>query len=122
MGWQYKSSFDGPASHLANGPSCSQDNQHPAGQNCVYEEKLLTDAVKKVIMEHNVSEPLFLLWSMHLVHMPLEVPQEYEDKFSFIDNKFRRLNHAMGNYMDEKIGEVVGLLKEQGLWDNALMV
>ena len=26
-----------------------------------------------MLNEHNTSEPLFLFWSMHLVHMPLQV-------------------------------------------------
>jgi len=120
--WQYNATFDGPATHLANGPSCSQETQDPANETCIFEEKVLTDAVKKVINEHDLSEPLFLLWSMHLVHMPLQVPQKYLDKFSFIKNSYRQLNHAMSNYMDEQLGEVIALLKQREIWDNALVV
>eukprot|EP00929_Paragymnodinium_shiwhaense_P002626 TRINITY_DN102929_c0_g1_i1.p1 TRINITY_DN102929_c0_g1~~TRINITY_DN102929_c0_g1_i1.p1 ORF type:complete len:576 (-),score=62.06 TRINITY_DN102929_c0_g1_i1:124-1851(-) len=120
--WQYNETFDGPATWLANGPHCSQTNQEPEGEQCVFEEELFTAAVKRVIAKHNTSEPLFLLWSLHLVHMPLQVPKKYEDRFSFIDNSYRRLNHAMGNYMDEKVGEVVDLLRERRIWNDALVV
>ena len=84
--------------------------------------KVLTGEVIRVINTHNVSEPLFLFWSMHLVHMPLQVPKAYTDKFSFIKDSYRRLNHAMGNYMDDEIGSVVNTIKARGMWDNSLVV
>jgi len=120
--WLYNATFDGPARHLANGPSCSQSNQNPSNETCVYEEETFTKAVKHIINSHDMSEPLFLLWAMHLVHMPLQVPQAYMDKFSFIDNSYRRLNHAMGNYMDNQVGEVIALMKTRGMWENSLVV
>ena len=74
--WEYNATFDGPAHWLANGADCSQKNQAPAGQRCVYEEALLTDRLIEIIDRHNVAEaPLFLFWSMHLVHMPLQAPR-----------------------------------------------
>lgn len=111
------------------------------------------------------SPRLFLFWSLHLVHMPLQVPTAYEQKllgfnwhfkiyeekigvealgesilfgivwwrgcfwvykqsftvlcmrFSFIKEKHRRLMHAMVNYMDEEIGEMIDLLKVTGKLD-----
>ena len=69
--WVYNATFDGPATHLANGPSCSQDNQAPPGERCVFEEHVLRDEVVRLIETHNASTPLFLLYSMHLVHVPL---------------------------------------------------
>ena len=69
--------------------------QAPANQKCVYEELLLTHQVLKVLREHPPTEPLFLFWAMHLVHMPLQVPQAYLDKFAFVDDKYRRSMDAM---------------------------
>lgn len=120
--WRYDSQHDGPAWDLANGEQCSQNNQNPEGETCVYEEKVLTDRVKEIIRDHNASEPLFLFWSMHLVHYPLQVPDKYLQRFSFIQNTQRRHLHAMVNYMDEELGEVIALLKERGIWDNAVVV
>ncbi|CAK0827737.1 unnamed protein product [Prorocentrum cordatum] len=120
--WRYDSDYDGPASDMANGPHCSQGNQAPSNETCVYEERVLTDRVKDVIHSHSASEPLFLFWSMHLVHYPLQVPREYLQKFAFIENSNRRHLHAMVNYMDDVVGEVVALLKTRGLWANALVV
>lgn len=120
--WIFNASYDGPAYHLQNGPSCSQENQNPVNETCVFEEALFAEAAKSVIRNHNVAEPLFLFWALHLVHMPLQIPEAYEKKFSFIKEKHRRLMHAMVNFMDDEIGEVVDLLKERGMWNNSLVV
>lgn len=120
--WRYDSTHDGPAFELANGPHCHQKNQRPSNETCVYEEKVLTDRVKEIINTHDISEPLFLFWSMHLVHYPLQVPDSYLEKFAFIHNTNRRHLHAMVNYMDNEVGEVFTLLKERKIWDNAIVV
>lgn len=120
--WRFDADHDGPAVDLQNGPHCSQTNQEPKEEKCIYEEKVLTDRVKSIIQQHNASEPLFLFWSLHLVHMPLQVPHAYEQKFSFIRDKYRRLNHAMANYMDDEVGEVIALLKDRGIWNDTLVV
>lgn len=59
---------------------------------------------------------------MHLVHMPLQVPQAQLEKFSNINNRFRKEMHAMVNLMDQYIGEVVKSLKDTGLYENSLIV
>ncbi len=87
-----------------------------------YEEALFKDRVLDVIAKHDPSTPLFLYYAPHIVHDPLEVPQDYVDKFSFIDDLDRQHYHAMVNYLDDVIGEVVTALKDKGLWDNLLLV
>ena len=66
--------------------------------------------------------PLFLVWAMHLVHMPLQVPQAYLDRFAFVDDKHRRSMHAMVSYLDEGVGNVTATLKSEGMWNNTLVV
>jgi arylsulfatase I/J len=92
--------------------------------------------------------PLFLVWAMHLVHMPLQVPAAYLDAFrsvacvrenrvthllfallarpgtctSFIDDKERREMHAMTNFVDGMVGTVVDELKALKLWEETLVV
>ncbi|CAJ1417747.1 unnamed protein product, partial [Effrenium voratum] len=120
--WRFNATFDGPALDLQNGPACSQKNQAPNGQRCVFEESELLAAAKAVVRAHDVAEPLFLFWSMHLVHMPLQVPKAYEDRFAFIKDRHRRMMRAMVSFMDEEIGEMVKLLKERGMWEDTLVV
>lgn len=120
--WRQNATDSGPAFDLANGPHCSQSNQHPAGERCVYEEALFTERVKEVIHDHDTDDPLFLFWSMHLVHMPLQVPEAYLAKFAHVDDSYRRSMHAMSNYLDDELGEVIEALKQKGMWEDTLVV
>ena len=130
--WLYDADagLDGPARALQNGESCSQSNQAPGGgggnaSKCEFEEALFTRSVQAVLEDHaanHSSEALFLVWSMHLVHMPLQVPQDYLDRFAYVDDPHRRLMHAMVAYLDDAVGKVVGTLKSTGLWEDTLVV
>jgi arylsulfatase I/J len=75
--WMHNSTYSGPAHWLENDEGCNQQHQNPVknGSNatCVFEEEVLTARVKQIIAEHDGADPLFLFWSMHLVHMPLQV-------------------------------------------------
>ena len=46
----------------------------------------------------------------------------YLKQFSFIDNELRQVYHAMVKYLDDVVGELVGALKNKGLWDNLLFI
>jgi arylsulfatase I/J len=59
---------------------------------------------------------------MHLVHMPLQVPDAWLANFSHIDDNYRRLMHAMAAYLDNDVGLVVAELKDRGYWDNTLVI
>ena len=123
--WRYNATFDGPALEHANGPACSQTNQAPAGEKCVYEESLLTDNVIEVVKNHdltNVTRPLFLFWSMHLVHMPLQVPEEYLAKYKNIEDSHRRFMTAMVHYLDDDVQRVVDALHDRDMYKETLLI
>ena len=123
--WIHNATFDGPAAHLANGEQCKDNNQSPSNETCVYEEDLLLDSVKDVIRGHgndNQDNPFFLFYSSHLTHMPLQVPEEYYEKFEGVDNDYRRRMRAMSNFFDYEVGEIVKELKESGIYDDTLIV
>jgi arylsulfatase I/J len=128
--WLKNETHDGPATWLANDPACSQSKQEVDGARCVYEEEILLDAVLQHIDDHAArldaapaeTNPMFLFYSTHLTHMPLQVPQSYLDKFAAIDDKYRRSMRAMSYYLDLEIGAVVARLKETGIWDNTVLV
>ena len=87
-----------------------------------YEEALFKEHLFDVVSKHDPSTPLFLYYTPHIVHAPLEVPQNYENMFSFIDDHDRRIYHAMVKYLDDLVGELIELLKSKGIWDNLLFV
>ena len=89
-----------------------------------YEDALFKECLLQVVTNHDTSTPLFLYYAPHIVHRPLEVPDNYLHKFDFIsdDKHLRKRYHAMVNYLDDILGELVSLFKQRGLWDNLLFV
>ncbi len=87
-----------------------------------YEEGLFKQHLLDVVSNHDASTPLFLYYAPHIVHTPLQVPDSYLQKFSFIDNHDRQYYHAMVNYLDDVVGDLVSALKSKGMWDNLLFV
>ena len=85
-----------------------------------YEEGLFKQRLLDVINNHDTSTPLFLYYAPHIVHTPLQVPDSYVSKFSFIDDKDRQIYHAMVNYLDDVVGELVDAMKKKGMWNNTL--
>jgi len=120
------------------------DTDKPAyGKNgSAYEEDLFLQRVVDVVTSHSPDDPLFLFWAPHLVHCPLQVPENYYNNFTWItDDEMecheqtpyvfpggptnwtcRATYHAMVKYLDDEIGKVVKLFKDKGLWDNTLMI
>merc|ERR1712080_518629 len=92
-----------------------------------YEDALFEQQVLNVVNSHNTSEPFFLFWAPHIVHTPLQVPQEYYNKFRFIEptdkpSNNRQIYHAMVAFADAAVGNVTAAFKTKGMWDNLLMV
>ena len=99
------------------------NNQPAWGLNGTdYEEAMFTERVLQVIKDHDPTKPLFLYYTPHIVHTPLEVPDKYVKMYSFIDDHDRQYYHAMTKYLDDFIGELVSALKDKGIWDNLLWV
>ncbi len=117
-----------PAKAKLNSPTCTQDHQKPTTAEelddwvCVYEDTIFEERVKTTIRNHNPEKPLFMFWATHIVHGPLQVPDEQFAKFSFIDNVGRQKYHSMVNFIDGAIGRVVDKLKDKGMYDNTLVV
>ena len=87
-----------------------------------YEEHLFAMHLMNVVNNHDPSTPLFLYYAPHIVHTPLQVPDSYLNKFSFIDDHDRQYYHAMVNYLDDVVGNLTAALKKRGMWDNLLFV
>lgn len=110
----------------------------------MYEDALFTARVLSIIASHDPATPLFLSWTPHVAHVPLEVPQAYLDRFAHINVSSRRSYMAMVNYIDDQVcqrpsggrraashpplvgsvqvGAVVAALKARGMWESTLWV
>ena len=87
-----------------------------------FEKDLFKQRLLDVSNNHDTSTPLFLYYAPHIVHTPFQVPDSYLNEFSFIDDKDSKIYHAMVNYLDDVVGELVDALKKKGMWDNTLLL
>eukprot|EP00036_Acanthoecidae_sp_10tr_P003623 CAMPEP_0182938072 /NCGR_PEP_ID=MMETSP0105_2-20130417/43199_1 /TAXON_ID=81532 ORGANISM="Acanthoeca-like sp., Strain 10tr" /NCGR_SAMPLE_ID=MMETSP0105_2 /ASSEMBLY_ACC=CAM_ASM_000205 /LENGTH=553 /DNA_ID=CAMNT_0025077337 /DNA_START=14 /DNA_END=1675 /DNA_ORIENTATION=+ len=112
-----------PAHAFKNGPHCTVGNQNPNNETCVYEDALFEERATKVLDEHkNKDIPFFLFWATHIVHGPLQVPDDQLAKFSFINDTSRAHYRSMVNWIDGSIGRVVQKTKDLGFYDNLLII
>ncbi len=98
-------------------------------------EKLMT------FVSTNKDRPFFLYWASPIPHLPLQAPGKwvdyYVDKFgdeepyvyregqrgSYYPNRYPHATYAaMVSYLDENIGKLVNYLKQEGLYDNTIIM
>ena len=75
-------------------------------------------------IDRNRRSPFFLYLAYNAVHAPAEAPEEdikaYRKKFPGLTKK-RAILMAMLKHLDDGVGDVVGKLKEEELFDNTLL-
>ncbi|KAG7374800.1 twin-arginine translocation pathway signal protein [Nitzschia inconspicua] len=121
-------------------------------QGSDYEEFIFQRRMLQIIDQHAAAadeksldmQPLFLFYAPHVAHCPLQVPQEYLDRFDFMSDdetmcnaqtstvigpddtapkySCRKQYHAMVKVLDDIIGTLVDRLKDRGMWDNTLLI
>mmetsp|Transcript_29351 Transcript_29351/g.32609 ORF Transcript_29351/g.32609 Transcript_29351/m.32609 type:complete len:530 (+) Transcript_29351:15-1604(+) len=93
-------------------------------KNGTYMGFTFNDAAVDAIENHDVNKPMFLFVSFPHPHSPLQVPQEYVDRYAdnLPVNINRQLYQAMVTFMDESIGNITQALKDKGMYDDTLIV
>ena len=74
------------------------------------------NAVPSPVNEH----PLFMFIAWQNNHPPLQVPQEYIDRYPA--GPLRTTINGMSLFLDESTKNVTDLLKARGMWENTLLV
>ena len=87
-----------------------------------YTTDLLAAESIRFIKERDKERPFFLDLSLNAPHTPLEAQEEYLAKYANIEDRDRRTFMAMVEAMDAAIGKVVGVLKDEGIADNTLIL
>ena len=86
-----------------------------------YTTELIADEAVKILKEHDLKKPLFLLVSFNAPHSPQQVPNQYLLRNKHITNKRRQTYAGMVSCMDDMIGRIVDTLGELGLRENTLI-
>lgn len=122
-------------------------NGQPAyglNSSSTYIETLFAARLAHIIDSHDPSTgPLYLQYNSHVLRWPLQVPQEWYDKFDFVEDdeaacgddipyvwpgantsvlSCRRQFQAMLAIVDEVVGNVTAMLQAKGWWNNTLML
>ena len=95
------------------------------GRQPVDEEAYLTEAFTReaiAFIEANKDQPFFLYLPYTAIHGPLQVTQDYYDRFAHVDDEAKRIYQAMTAALDDGIGEVLDALAENGLEENTIVV
>jgi arylsulfatase A-like enzyme len=87
-----------------------------------YATELVGREAVRVIREHDVARPLFLLVSFNAPHRPLQVPEADLERFASIRAEKRRIYAAMVASMDDQIERIVASLEARGIRRNTLIV
>ncbi len=101
-----------------------------------YAPALMQKEAVRFIEDHK-DRPFFLYYASPLPHLPLQVPQEYTEKYvalfgdegpyvggnGYFPNRYPKATYAgMISYLDDQVGEIVQKLKDLGLYENTLIV
>lgn len=102
---------------------------HPMYRNKerINDEGYLTDRLSEeavAFIDRNKDQPFFLYLAYNAVHAPPEAPEatiaEYRKRFPGISQE-RVILMAMLKHLDDGVGQVVGKLKKEDLFDNTLL-
>jgi arylsulfatase B len=95
------------------------------GTQVVEEVDYLTDAFTReavAFIESHKRRPFFLYVPYTAVHQPLQVTQQYYDRFPHIEDESRRIYAAMASSMDDGVGAILDALEANGLEEKTLVV
>jgi arylsulfatase len=116
------------------------DINDPVSYDLFYQEdyapaKMQEEALQ--FIESNKDNPFFLYYATPIPHLPLQVPREYVDRYvsefgdeepyiggrGYFPHQYPDAAYAgMITYLDDQVGELIGKLKELGLYDNTLII
>ena len=91
----------------------------------VRESRYLTDAFSEeaaAFVAKDSIEPFFLYLSYNAPHAPLEATKAYLDRVTWTENRQERIYDAMVLAIDDGVGQLVQELKDQGIYDNTIVM
>ncbi|MEN8186418.1 MAG: arylsulfatase [Bacteroidota bacterium] len=104
-------------------------------QNEYAPEKIHRKALS--FIKQNKDTPFFMYYASPLPHLPLQVPDKYVEKYrkafgeeepylgekGYFPNRYPKAAYAaMISYLDNQLGELIATLKEEGIYENTVIL
>ncbi|MCP5110688.1 MAG: sulfatase-like hydrolase/transferase, partial [bacterium] len=87
-----------------------------------YTTDLITAEAVRLLRERDKNKPVLLYITYNAVHIPLQAPESYIDKYANIADEERRVLAAMTDAMDAGIGKVLTTLDDEGMTPDTLVL
>ena len=101
-----------------------------------YAPDLMFERIEEFVQDSE-KEPFFLYWATPIPHVPIQAPKRwvdfYVEKFGpeepytgeqgYFPHRYPRAGYAaMISYLDERVGQLIQKLKDQGMYGNTLII
>jgi len=97
-------------------------NGQVVGDAAHYGDAVFAAEAMRIIGAHDARVPLFFYIAFQNNHEPLEAPDEYIEMYPSSWRQDRRWYAAMTTYWDAMLGNITGLLRSKGMWEDSLVV
>ena len=87
-----------------------------------YTTSLLGDEAVRLIEQHDANRPIFLYVPFNAPHTPLQVPDDYLNRYQGIADAKRKTYAAMVSCVDDQVGRIVAALENRNLTSNTLII
>ena len=126
-----------PRTKLLEGANPNKKESYTLFEQVEYAPELMHKKALKFIETRKTDQPFFLYYASPLPHVPLQAPkkwvQYYQEKLGneepylgdigYFPNRTPNATYAaMISYLDQQVGELINLLKSEGIYDNTLIV
>lgn len=126
-----------PGTKLAEGANPNDPESYRPYHQPDYGPAKMHEKALQFIKTRNKEQPFLLYYASPLPHVPLQVPQEYVEKYrkiigeeepylgqnGYFPNQYPKAAYAgMIDYLDHQVGELVQALKDEGIYENTLII
>ncbi len=125
-----------PHTKLAEGADPYNPDSYKPYKLSTYAPDVMFSEMMQFIKEGD-GDPFFFYWASPIPHVALQAPQRWVDYYvekygdeepytgdrGYFPSRYPHATYAaMVSYLDERVGELVRTLKEQGLYENTLII
>ncbi|XP_061179842.1 arylsulfatase B-like [Saccostrea echinata] len=99
-----------------------RDNKTPVNATGEYSAHMYARRAQSIIMDHDMTKPMFMYLPFQSVHNPLQVPDHYSAMYPNVKTESRKTYLGMVTAMDEAIGNITNALKTKGMFNDTLII